>query len=52
MTQQELYEHMKDALKHFNLKFHEMTEVTVKIVDNKLVLTYRGIGISIDVNKV
>jgi hypothetical protein len=36
MTMERLYEHMKEALKFFDLSFHQMDQVEVRVVRGHL----------------
>jgi len=42
MNMQDLYEEMKKALDYFEVRFHDMGAVDVKVEDGNLVFSYGG----------
>lgn len=47
MTMEDLYDHMKSALRHFGLHFSEMGKVTVKMSADGISFAHGGVTITI-----
>jgi hypothetical protein len=47
MNAEELYEEMKDALRHFNINFHDKHLMTVEFKDGEVIFGYGNKSISI-----
>lgn len=51
MNGQQPYDYLKDALKHFGLRFSEMDQVEVTFQEGVLVFYNRGVSITINVEE-